>query len=276
MSNKNKIIVYNKTIDKEHMIYANELDSYLENGYVRGRRPFTEEHKNKIGKSNSIALKGNRLSEETKQKISIGNTKTKLGKKHSKERILSNSKAQSNCRWYNNGKQEKRCFPKNKPKGWIEGRLPMKEEQKKKCSNSHKGKKLTKAQLEIRASKEYLTKKKNNSFNTSKPEEELYKQLLEQYNEKTILRRYKDYRYPFYCDFYIIEDDLFIELNAHWTHGGKPYDPNDKECQEKLKLWQEKAKQSQFYANAIKTWTERDVEKLRIAKENNLNYKVIY
>ena len=276
MSNKNKIIVYNKTLDKEHMIYANELNSYLKNGYVRGRRPFTEEHKNKIGKSNSIALKGNKLSEETKQKISIGNTKAKLGKKHSKERILSNSKAQSNCRWYNNGKQEKRCFPKNKPEGWVEGRLPMKEEQKKKCSNSHKGKKLTKAQLEIRASKEYLTKKKNNSFNTSKPEEELYKQLLEQYNEKTILRRYKDYRYPFYCDFYIVEDDLFIELNAHWTHGGKPYDPNDKECQEKLKLWQEKAKQSQFYENAIKTWTERDVEKQRVAKENNLNYKVIY
>lgn len=276
MSNKGKIIVYNKTIDKECMICANELKPYLENGYVKGRRPFTEEHKNKIGKSNSIALKGNKLSEETKQKISVGNTKAKLGKKHSKERILSNSKAQSDCRWYNNGKQEKRCFPKNKPEGWVKGRLPMKEEQKKKCSDSHKGKKLTKAQLEIRASKEYLTKKKNNSFNTSKPEEELYKQLLEQYNEKTILRRYKDYRYPFYCDFYIIEDDLFIELNAHWTHGGKPYDPNDEECQKQLILWKEKAKQSQFYENAIKTWTERDVEKLRIAKENNLNYKVIY
>ena len=41
-------------------------------------------------------------------------------------------------------------------------------------------------------------------------------------------------------------------------------------------MWQEKAKTSQFYANAIKTWTERDVEKQRVAKENNLNCKIIY
>ena len=28
---------------------------------------------------------------------------------------------------------------------------------------------------------------------------------------------------------YIKEDDLFIELNNHWTHGGHPFDPNNKE-----------------------------------------------
>lgn len=276
MSNKDKIIVYNKTIDKECMIYKNELESYIQNGYVKGRRPFTEEHKTKIGKSNSISLKGRHLSEDVKEKISKSVSKTKTGKKHSKERRLSNSKAQSQCRWYNNGKQEKRCYPRNKPKGWVPGRLPMSEEQKAKCSKSHKGKKLTQQQLEIRASKEYLSKKKNNSFNTSKAEEELYESLLKQFNEKTILRRYKEERYPFYCDFYIVEDDLFIELNAHWTHGGKPFNPDDIQCQEKLKIWQEKAKQSKFYENAIKTWTERDVKKQKTAKENHLNYKVIY
>lgn len=276
MSNNDRILVYNKTIDKEHRIYKNELEFYIQKGYVRGRRPFTDEHKKKIGISNSISLKGNKLSEETKNKISIGNTLAKTGKKHSEERKLSNSKAQSQCRWYNNGEREKRCFPRNKPKGWVSGRLPMSKEQKEKCSKSHTGKKLSYSQLEIRASKEYLTKKKNNSFNTSKPEEELYNSLLEQFNEKTILRRYKEERYPFYCDFYIVEDDLFIELNAHWTHGGKPFDPDDIECQEKLKLWQEKAKQSKFYENAIKTWTERDVKKQKIAKENHLNYRVIY
>ena len=275
MSNSGKIIVYNKQLDLEKMIYPDELDKYLLKGYVKGRKPFSDEHKKKIGQSNKgkkSPLKDVPRTEEVKKKIS----KTKTGKKHSEERKLINSKAQSQCRWYNNGKREKRCFPRNKPKGWVSGRLPMSEEQKQKCSNSHIGKKLTESQLEIRASKEYLTKKKNNSFNTSKPEEELYKSLLAQYNEKTILRRYKEERYPFYCDFYIVEDDLFIELNAHWTHGGKPYDPEDKECQEKLKLWQEKAKQSKFYENAIKTWTERDVKKQQIAKQNHLNYKVIY
>ena len=43
MSNKDKIIVYNKTIDKECMIHKNELELYIQNGYVKGRRPFTEE-----------------------------------------------------------------------------------------------------------------------------------------------------------------------------------------------------------------------------------------
>lgn len=275
MSNSGKIIVYNKQLDLEKMIYPDEINIYLSQGYIKGRRPFTDEHKKKIGKSNKgnkSPFKGIPRTKEVKNKIS----KTKTGKKHSVERKLTNSKAQSQCRWYNNGEREKRCFPRNKPKGWVSGRLPMSEEQKQKCSKAHIGKKLTESQLEIRASKEYLTKKKNNSFNTSKPEEELYKSLLEQYNEKTILRRYKEERYPFYCDFYIVEDDLFIELNAHWTHGGKPYDPTDKECQEKLAIWKEKAKQSKFYENAIKTWTERDVKKQQVAKQNNLNYKVIY
>ena len=71
-------------------------------------------------------------------------------------------------------------------------------------------------------------------------------------------------------------EDLFIELNAHTTHGGCPYDPNDEFCQKQLKDWQEKAKTSKFYQEAINTWTIRDVKKLETAKKNNLNYKVIY
>ena len=162
------------------------------------------------------------------------------------------------------------------------GKLNIKltDEHKKKISESHKGllkgRKLSEEVLKIKLTKEYITRKLNNSFNTSKVEEDFYKKLLEENKTKTIYRQYKDERYPFYCDFYIVEDDLFIELNAHWTHGGRPYDPNDASCQEQLKIWQEKAKTSQYTANAITTWTVRDVEKQRIAKENNLNYEVIY
>ena len=96
------------------------------------------------------------------------------------------------------------------------------------------------------------------------------------YGEEQVLRNHKEERYPFYCDFYIKCEDLFIELNAHWTHGGQPYDPNDDFCKTQLAKWQEKAKTSQFFANAIDTWTVRDVRKANVAKENNLNYKVIY
>ena len=93
---------------------------------------------------------------------------------------------------------------------------------------------------------------------------------------QTIYRNYKCDRYPYYCDFYIVEDDLFIELNAHWTHGGMPFDETNENCIKQLEEWKEKAKTSKFYENAIQTWTVRDVQKLKCAKENNLNYKVIY
>lgn len=151
------------------------------------------------------------------------------------------------------------------------------EETRAKISASKTGKKMKKDVLKMKLSKEYLTRKKNNSFNTSKPENDLYEQLLRENENKTIYRNYKDAdRYPFYCDFYIVEDDLFIELNAHWTHGGKPFDASDPECLSKLSEWVEKSKTSKFYENAIQTWTVRDVEKRKCAEKNKLNYKVVY
>jgi hypothetical protein len=43
-----------------------------------------------------------------------------------------------------------------------------------------------------------------------------------------------------------------------------------------LLTWQEKAKTSKYYENAIVTWTVRDVAKIATAKANNLNYKIYY
>lgn len=121
------------------------------------------------------------------------------------------------------------------------------------------------------------TKHKHHTFNTSKPEEQMYEELCKKFGEENVKRNYdKDPRYPFSCDFYIVSEDKFIELNAMWTHGGCPFDSSDKECQNKLKIWKEKAEKSDFYKNAIYTWTDLDVRKQTIAKENNLNYEVIY
>lgn len=274
-NNKGKIIVYSKSLDKEKMIDKKDLQKYLDNGFIKGRKPFSDEHKQKIGnanKGNESLFKGKKRPKEICEKIS----KTKTGRKDSPEKTRINSECHKGMKWYNNGVKEL-CTKSIPPKGFRPGRLPMSKEQKSKLSKAHKGKQLSKQQLKIRASKEYLTKKKNDSFNKSKPEQDLYEELLSKYQGKTIYRQYKDeQRYPFYCDFYIEEDDLFIELNAHWTHGGKPFDENDEECIEQLNKWKEKAKTSKFYENAIKTWTVRDVEKQRIAKENHLNYKVIY
>lgn len=42
----------------------------------------------------------------------------------------------------------------------------------------------------------------------------------------------------------------------------------------KVNLW--KSKNTQFYNNAINTWTIRDVNKIQIAKNNKLNYIILY
>ena len=120
--------------------------------------------------------------------------------------------------------------------------------------------------------KEYKTKKKNHTFNTSKPEIISYDILKEKYPDVIYQYRDKD-RYPFVCDFYIPSLDLFIECNYHWTHGGKPYEGTE-EDNKIIDGW--KSKNSQYYNNAINCWTIRDVNKRNIAKQNNLNYIEIW
>ena len=120
--------------------------------------------------------------------------------------------------------------------------------------------------------KKYETKKKNHTFNTSKPEIQTYNILKEKYPD--VIYQYKDKdRYPFVCDFYIPSLDLYIECNYHWTHGGKPYEGTD---EDKLIIEKWKAKNTKFYNNAINCWTIRDVNKRNIAKQNNLNYIEIW
>ena len=116
----------------------------------------------------------------------------------------------------------------------------------------------------------------NNSFNRSIPEDKYYETLINQYGEDNVIRWYSDDRYPFVCDFYIPSKDLFIELDKHWTHGGHAFNELDLNDISKLEEWQERVKTSKYYKNAIYTWTILDVKKAKIAKKNNLNYKVIY
>jgi len=116
--------------------------------------------------------------------------------------------------------------------------------------------------------KKYNTMKNNNSFNISKPENESYNLLKTKYYN--VIRQYKSNLYPFICDFYIPNLDLYIECNYHWTHGKFQYIENDQKCKDKLNKW--KCKNTKYYNNAIETWTIRDVNKRNIAKENNLNW----
>ena len=121
--------------------------------------------------------------------------------------------------------------------------------------------------------KEYNTKRKNNSFNTSKPENHCYELLKSKFNDVT--RNYSaDNRYPFNCDFYIPSKDLFIECHFHWTHGGIPFNKDNQEHLRQLEKW--RSSNSKYCNIAINVWTKRDPLKLKTFIDNKLNYKIFY
>lgn len=120
------------------------------------------------------------------------------------------------------------------------------------------------------------TKRLHHSFNTSQLEETCYKILSKKYGADDIIRQFRSDEYPFNCDFYVKSKNLYIEFQGSWTHGFHPFNNNDATDIKTLNLWKEKAKTSEFYENAIQTWTVRDVNKRETAKKNNINYLEIW
>lgn len=130
-------------------------------------------------------------------------------------------------------------------------------------------------QTKVVQDKIYRTKKKNHTVNSSKIEVTMYQLLVHRFGENNVIHQYKCDKYPFQCDFYIKSLDLFIELNAHWSHG-KHWFGSDDGDENKLLMWKDKANVSHYYREAIVTWTVRDVKKRQIAIDNHLNYVVFW
>lgn len=127
---------------------------------------------------------------------------------------------------------------------------------------------LTKQNSPMVSNKIYEANRKNGTFNTSSVEKHVkgFNVFESQYN--------KDARYPYLCDFYDTERDLFIEVNASWTHGYHWYDV-DKDA-DICKKWKAKTRDSKYYANALEVFTKRDVEKRETARVNSLNYVTLW
>lgn len=120
--------------------------------------------------------------------------------------------------------------------------------------------------------KRYATMKRHNTFNTSKPEEELYLYIKEKFPD--VKRQYRDKeRYPWRCDFYIPSLDYFIELQGYYTHGKHAFDPTSKED---LRLIEEYREKYGSECQAITIWSIKDVEKRETAKKNKLNFKEVW
>ena len=108
----------------------------------------------------------------------------------------------------------------------------------------------------------------------SKPQLKMVSMLKDIFGEENVLSEYKSDEYPFYVDAYVTVLDLYIELNAFWTHGGHYFDEKNVDDQNLLKLWSSKS--SKIYKTAIKTWTYSDLEKRDWALSHNLNYLVFW
>ena len=120
--------------------------------------------------------------------------------------------------------------------------------------------------------KSYETKKLNGTFNSSKIEKE-FKDWLDS-NNINYKYQYRSEEYPFNCDFYFPDKNLYLEIQGSWVHGHHPFDPESAQDQKTLQSW--KDKHSDFYDNAIETWTIRDPKKRLWVKEHKLNWKEVF
>ena len=107
----------------------------------------------------------------------------------------------------------------------------------------------------------------------SQSEERLYEMLCSQFGTSDVLRQYRSAEYPFACDFYIKSRHLYVELNGSWTHGQHWFRHDDID-EKTISLWQNR--NTPYYQNAIRVWTEADVRKREKAADASLNYVVFW
>lgn len=120
----------------------------------------------------------------------------------------------------------------------------------------------------------HQSKVANNTYGVSSVEENMYFRLCDLFGSDDVERQYKSKVYPFSCDFYIKSRDMYIEFNGLWTHGKKWFNENEPRFTKIVELW--KSKNTKYYDNAVDVWTIKDVNKRKVAKQNNLNYLVFW
>ena len=87
---------------------------------------------------------------------------------------------------------------------------------------------------------------------------------------------YKTDLYPYHCDFYLPDYDLYIEINNYWAHGKHFYDENNQKDVDLLNKWKNHSNDPRdLYVQAYYTWL-KDIEKRDCAIKNYLNYVVLW
>lgn len=163
--------------------------------------------------------------------------------------------------------------------GTAEKRQEIKKRTEQTCLERYGNKNYMKSEycnIEEIQRKRYNTMKANDTFNRSKPEKEIKELLCKKF---TVIMDRKHKNYPFRCDFYIQELNLFIEFQGHVSHGGHPFNIKSNDDLITLHTWLKRSQEFNFkgkkkksYKGYIQTWIRRDPLKRQTAKENNLNW----
>ena len=120
----------------------------------------------------------------------------------------------------------------------------------------------------------YITKKQNHTINSSSIEQKIENYFIE--NKFNYIHQYKSIEYPFSCDFYLPDYNLYIEIQGHFSHGKHPFNKYNEDDIKILNQWLNLSSIKPQYKSAINTWTIRDPHKRDVAKNNNLNYLEIF
>lgn len=115
-------------------------------------------------------------------------------------------------------------------------------------------------------------------FKQSPSEMIVFYELIGRFGKKDVYYQYGihpyDARYPFSCDFYIKSLDLFIEINAHYSHGDHWFDENSHDdALRRTHLMQSDSRRSRI---SVDTWCVNDLKKREKAKLSNINYLVFW
>lgn len=121
----------------------------------------------------------------------------------------------------------------------------------------------------IIAERAVAARKRNGTLSSSRNfEDKLVQYLRDIYPEYTILTQYKDERYPFRCDCYIKELDLFIEFQGSYYHNYRPFNGSPEHISE----YEEMLTKGEITKGIAKVWRYKDPEKREYVKRNGLNF----
>lgn len=162
---------------------------------------------------------------------------------------------------------------------YIWQREDIKEKKKEKCLKKY-GCEYPTQNEEIKQ-KVWETTKQNSTPRTSNEENQIYQWLLELgYN---VNRFYKSADYPFNCDFYLSDYDLYIEYQGSFYHNKRAFlntTDDKKELEEyNIKIndiLQKDPNKNPKLKGIVDTWTVRDVYKRQYCLNNNIKFLELY